>query len=172
MKRGLVLVTAFCTGAIAMANPLALPDNVMRQKVTPEWAKEAGITVQTSQLADGTIGFTFTRYLFRAPQFTPNSTLMIARQAPLEIRNRAGALLAKTNVSGEARESAVATDNTIVYSFSLARECIGHSRFTLNEYDDYKDPQRQGTYKGSRWAYDVNLSDFITFSRTAPPEHP
>lgn len=168
MKSFCFLVSVLIVLASARAD-----NEVMLQKVTPEWTKEAGITVQTSQLADGTIGFTFTRYLNRAPGFTPNSTLMIARKAPLEVRNRAGALLATTNVAGETKESAIATDNTIVYSFSVARECIGHSRFTLREYDDYKDPQRQGTYKGTRWAYEVNLKDFsapIPERRT--PEHP
>ncbi|HEY0076952.1 MAG TPA: hypothetical protein VGB77_22900 [Abditibacteriaceae bacterium] len=154
--------------SVLMVLASARADNeVMLQKVTPEWTKEAGITVQTSQLADGTIGFTFTRYLNRAPGFTPDSNLIIARKAPLEVRNRAGALLATTNVAGETK------DSTIIYSFSSARECIGHSRFTLHEYDDYKDPQLQGTYKGTRWAYEVNLKDFsapIPDRRT--PEHP
>src|SRR5687767_9664140 len=148
---------AVITFLMSVKSPADVPPETMRQKVTPEWTKEAGITVQTSQLADGNIGFTFTRYLFRAPSFTPNSTLIIARKAPLEIRNRAGALLATTNVAGEAKESAIPTDNIIVYSFSVARECISHSRFTLREYDDSKDPQRQGTYVGTSWEYQVNL---------------
>lgn len=134
-------------------------------KVTPEWTKESGITMEAVKREDGSIGFTVTRYLDKERKFPADSELVTRRRAHLELRNPAGVVIS-TIVAGETRK------DTVVYWFALSREALSNTRFSLSEYMDYKDPDKERLLGGGT-IYEFNLPDFAAplFKRKVP-EHP
>ena len=136
------------------------------EKVTPEWTKESGITVETVKRDDGSIGFTVTRYLDKERKFPADSELTTRRSAHLELRNPAGVVLS-TIVAGEIKKE------TAVYWFALSREAIANTRFSLSEYAAYKDPNQERLLPGGGTIYEFNLADFAApLFKRKPPEHP
>lgn len=133
-------------------------------KVTPEWTKESGITMEAVKREDGSVGFTVTRYLDKERKFHADSELTSRWSAHLELRNPAGTVLS-TTVAGETRK------DTVVYWFVLSREAIANTRFSLSEYMAHKDPGE--LLLGGGTIYEFNLPDFAAplFNRK-PPEHP
>lgn len=135
-------------------------------KVTPEWTKESGITVQTEKREDGTIGFTVTRYLDKAPSYPAESELTIVRTAYLKIASPAGAM-AETIVAAKVKKGME------TYWFSVSRAAIAHSTFSLWEVQDYKDTENQRHLLGGGTIYDVDLSAFAApLLKPAPLLHP
>lgn len=159
MRLAVAVVTLVSLSAPAFALKLM-------QKVTPQWTKESGITVQTEKREDGSIGFTVTRYLDKARKFPADSELTIDRTAHLEIRNSRDSL-AQTRVEG------TVTKDSVVYWFSLSRDCVSHSRFSLSEYDDYKDTENKPHLIGGGTNYEFDLTEFAAPLLKAPlPAHP
>lgn len=135
------------------------------EKVTPQWTKEEGITVETKKRDDGTVGFTITRYLDKARTFDTNSEFTNKRLAHLQLRNPAGMVLS-TIVAGEERKG------TVVYWFALSREAIASTTFSLSEFIDYKDPER-GPLLGGGTMFEFNLADFAApLFKPIAPLHP
>lgn len=135
-------------------------------KVTPEWTKESGITVQTEKREDGTIGFTVTRYLDKAPQFPADSEFTTDRTAYLKINN-GGGVMAETMVASSVKK------DTEVYWLSLSRAAIAQATFSLWEVQDYKDPEKKKTLIGAGTIYDFDLAAFAApLLKHAPLLHP
>ncbi len=135
------------------------------EKVTPQWTKENGITMETVKREDGTIGFTVTRYLDKVRAYPDELELTTRRSAYLQLRNPAGVILS-TMVAGEEHEG------TIVFWFALSRDAINSTQFSLSEYAAYKDPKRELLIGGGTM-YDFNLADFAApLMKGNPPQHP
>jgi hypothetical protein len=135
-------------------------------KVTPDSTADGGATAQYRRLNDGTYSFTFTRYLANETASWPGSKvsdLNVTDIATLEIRS-GDKLLARTSVAGEAK------DDTMVFSFTLARECIAQSHFTLSEYVQHKDPAQPRFLGGVM--FELDLSDIDKRLQATTPQHP
>jgi hypothetical protein len=152
-----LLVLLLLTPALAL---------LLVSKVTPESTAEGGATMQYRRLNDGTYTFTFTRHMASELRTLPDSKLPdlnFNNFAMLEVRS-GDKLLASTRVAGEAK------DGTIVYNFTLARDCIAQSRFLMSEYVENKDPARPRFF--GDMMYELDLADIDKRLRAAVPEHP
>jgi hypothetical protein len=135
------------------------------EKVTPQWTKESGITVETNKRDDGTVGFTITRYLDKARSYPADSEWTTRRLAHLQLRNPAGMTLS-TIVAGEEHKG------TVVYWFALSREAINSTSFSLSEFVAYKDPDREPLLGGGTM-YEFDLNEFAApLFKPKLPEHP
>lgn len=148
------------------------------QTVTPDSTEESGMTLKYQRAKDGTYTFTVTRYPARELLSWPGARLADLEfhdAAELEIRtgdqsgDQSGdaaktKLLAKTRVASEEREG------TRIYVFSLARECIAHSRFTVYENVQHKDATQLRRLGGS--LFEVNLAEIDRRLKAAVPLHP
>src|SRR5687768_5388922 len=86
-------------------------------RVTPEWTEQHGITMQALKGRDGTIAFTVTRFLDKAPQYSADSPLTTVRSASLEISD-GKRVIASTAVAGEP------IYNNVVYKFSVSPDFL------------------------------------------------
>lgn len=135
-------------------------------KVGPEWTKEFGITMQATKKGDDSITFTVTRYLDKAPQFAPESDIILERTASLKVGNAAG-VMAETTVA------AIVNKDSVAYRFSLSRACIAHSTFSLWEAPVHKDPENKERVFGSDTFFVFDLAEHAApFKKPPPPLHP
>lgn len=132
------------------------------EKVTPQWTQKEGITMKTERRDNGTIGFTVTRYLDKAPQYENQPELTTRRVANLELRNTVESIL-QTIVAGKIK------NNTAIYWFALSPQSIPNAHFSLSESPDYKDPAKEGAIIGGR-IYEFDLSEFA--APLLQPDHP
>ncbi len=126
-------------------------------KVTPDWTPEKGMTVTSERRPDGTISFTVTRYLDKAPEPGEGVDWTLERLAALEVRNQAR-LLATTNVAADTKKE------TATYEFILSPSCIVESNFSIAEFYAYKGVGEPGSK-----IYEVDL---VACAPSAKPLHP
>ena len=150
------VLTAALLGLLGLA-PTTASAAKMLATVTPESLQAHGFSLRTEKQKDGTVQFILTRDLSKAKSFPADSGLQVARSATLRVVAQAG-FCAECGVAPGTRNQ----PNTITYRFTLARDCLAHSRFTVVEDDDYRD-QTQELLIGGGTHYEFDLALF------APP---
>ena len=131
--------------------------------VTPADLQAHGFSVTMEDREDGTVALTLIRDLSKAKSFPADSGLQVVRYANLRVGGASG-LFAQCDVAPDTRNQ----KNTITYRFTLASDCIAHSRFTLAENHDYKD-QTQLHLIGGGTHYGFNLALFARASDGKAP---
>ena len=135
-------------------------------RVTPDWTEQHCITMQALKGRDGTIAFTVTRYLDKAPQYSADSPLTTVRSASLEISD-GKRVIANTAVAGEP------IYNNVVYKFSVSPDFLKTTRFTLWERPSPKDPDKHLELRSGGTFYDFDLSEFAApILKPRVREHP
>ena len=122
------------------------------QEVTPASLHESGFSMKVENQKDGTVEFTLTRDLSKARSFPADSDLQTRRFVTIKVVGKAG-LLAQCDVEPNQQK------NTVTYRFTIARDCVPDSHFTLAEIDDYKDQTREHLIGGGTF-YEFRLALF------------
>jgi hypothetical protein len=151
-------VIRFALFAAALAGCLFLTPTVVHaaksiSRVTPESLQADGFSIQIEDQKDGTVQFRLTRDLSKARLFPQDSGLRVSRYATLRVVGKSG-LLAECEVGPNSRQQ----QSTVTYRFTLARDCVAHSSFTLAEDDDYQDQTREHLIGGgTHFEFDLAL---------------
>jgi hypothetical protein len=125
----------------------------IEQKMTLAGLHDSGFEIKTQNRKEGTVEFTLTRDLLKAKTFQADSDLQIRRVATIKVFGKSG-LLAQCDIEPNTQK------NTVTYRFTMARECVDDSRFTLAEIDDYKDQTREHLLGGGTF-YEFRLALFV-----------
>ena len=155
------------TFAVLVSGLLTVPVRALTSmaKVTPDWTKESGITVEAAKREDGTIGFTVTRYLDKARVYPDELDLKTERTAHLQMRNPAGLVLS-TMVAGQEK------NGTEIFWFALSREAINSTLFSLSEYPKSKKAEELPIIGGGT-IYEFDLNEFAApLFKPKAPLHP
>ena len=131
--------------------------------VTPDSLQAHGFSMRTENQKNGTVEFTLIRDLSKAKSFPADSGLQVARAATLRVVAQSG-FCAECGVAPSTRNQ----KNTITYRFTLTRDCIAHSRFTLVEDDDYRDQTLEHLIGGGTH-YEFDLALFAKPSNDKAP---
>ena len=125
--------------------------------ITPNSTKDDGMTVAVAKRADGTFGFTITRYLDVGEKPPADAPAIMRRTARLEIHaaDNPAKLLLETTVAGETQK------DTIIYRFSIARELLAGARFSVSERDEATGPGAEKFQRVGGVIYEAKLPDFI-----------
>jgi hypothetical protein len=125
----------------------------LRSKVTPDSLQADGFSLRTENQQDGTVEFTLVRNLSKTKSFPADSGLQVSRYATLRVAGKSG-FYAQCDVAPSTRSQ----QNTITYRFTLSRNCITSSHFTLAEDDDYQDQTREHLIGGGmHYEFDLAL---------------
>lgn len=120
--------------------------------VTPESLQEQGFSMKLENQKDGTVEFTLIRDLSKARSFPADSGLRVSRFATLRVCDKSG-LLAQCGITPGTRQQ-----NMVTYRFTIRRDCVAYSSFTLAENDDYKDELRESLIGGgTHYEFDLAL---------------
>ena len=151
------VLTAALLGLLGLASTTAYATKLLAT-VTPDSLQAHGFSMRTENQKDGTVEFTLIRDLSKAKSFPADSGLQVSRSATLRVVAQSG-FCAECDVAPNTRNQ----QNTITYRFTLTRDCIAHSRFTLVEDDDYRD-QTQEHLIGGGTHYEFDLALFANAS--------
>ena len=122
-------------------------------QVTPKSQENLGFSVTTEPRDDGAVRFVITRDLAKARSFAADSELEVRRSSTLKVSGDSG-LIVECPVNADKKKE------TLVYRFTIARERIATSHFTVAEIDDYKDTENREHLLGGGTYYEFNLADF------------
>jgi len=122
-------------------------------RVTPKNQESHGFSVATDQRKDGAVQFVITRDLSKARSFGPDSDLEVRRSSTLKVSGDSGLIV-------ECQVDAAKNKETVVYRFTIARDQIARSYFTVAEIDDYKNTEGREHYLGGGTFYEFHLADF------------
>jgi hypothetical protein len=128
---------------------LALKEHV---RITPKNQESHGFTVATDRIKDGAVQFVITRDLSKARSFGPNSDLEVRRSSTLKVSSDS-ALIVECQVDAEKKKE------TVVYRFTIAKDRIAHSHFTIAEIEDYKNTEGREHFLGGGTFYELHLAE-------------
>jgi hypothetical protein len=148
----LLSFAAALLGLLFLASTEAYALKLMHE-VTPDNLQPLGFSLKAENVEDGMIRFTLTRDLSKARSFPADSDLRVRRSGTLAVFGEAGLL---TQCEVEPRSK----NQIITYRFSIARNCVAASRFTLAEIDDYKDELEEGLIGGGTF-FEFRVGQFL-----------
>jgi len=144
------LIAAAVAILLLSGEALALKKHV---RVTPNNEEGHGLSVAMDQRKDGAVQIVITRDLSKARSFSPDSDLEVRRSSTLKVSSDS-ALIVECQVDAEKKKEAV------VYRFTIPRDRIAHSHFTVAEIEDYKNTEGREHYLGGGTFYQFHLADF------------
>jgi hypothetical protein len=151
IRLAFLTVTLF---ASAILSPPHAHAAKMLASMTPDSLDQSGFTMKVQTNKDGMISFTLTRDLSKARSFATDSELQIRRSATLQLLNTSGPV-ATCSIEADRKE------NLVTYRFTIAKDFISQSSFTLADIEDYKD-QKRPKYIGGGEIYEFKLAPFAS----------
>jgi len=121
--------------------------------VTPKNQESHGFSVASDPRDNGAVQIVITRDLSKARSFGPDSDLEVRRSATLKVSGDSGLIV-------QCQVDAAKKKQTVVYRFTIARDRIPHSFFTVAEIDDYKETEGREHLLGGGTYFEFRLADF------------
>jgi hypothetical protein len=121
-------------------------------QMTPDNLQQTGFSMKVENRKDGTVAFTLSRDLSRAPSPGPDSDLQLRRSATLGVSNKSGTVV-ECDLAPQKKGEA------LIYEFVIAENCVSASNLSFKEIDDYKDEGR-GHLLGGGTYYEFRLASF------------
>ena len=126
-------------------------------RLNPKNAKASGFEIKVSpNKRTGLIDFVIHRDLSKVRKFPDNPELMTDRGAHLRLYSKKG-LVADCPIQDMVKKGKG------TYRFSISKDHIEHSTFTVTEIDAYKDPDRTPLLGGGTY-FEIRLKEFATNS--------
>jgi hypothetical protein len=121
------------------------------QQLSPQSAKDLGISVTAEPGKDGTVQVTISRDLSKLRAIPADADVEVCRTATLSVDGDSGLVL-RCNLAGEAAKGAV------VYRFTLGKKLAGQSRLSIAEMICRKD-RGPAVAQGNTFIFQI--ADFI-----------